>query len=380
MKVSVITLWDNFTNYGQILQCWALQQVLLSEGYEADVARFIPGDKRKRERIEKMMKIYPLFNVVKGRIVRKKQNTFSKLDSTGLREWANSHIRYSEERWNSIGEIRATPPVAECYVVGSDQVWLQKLRYADNYAYFLDFGPKTVKRIAYAPSFGMEHYPRRWKKELTRLLNNLDAVSVREQAGVRICEECGVKALNVLDPTLLLTEKEYEIISDKEYVKDTNYVFLYNININQPSDIKWDDLQKFAGEKGMNIVVAQGIGFEISMEIFGSGAHYEYLSMGKWLSGIRNAKLVVASSFHCVVFSIILKTPFVYAPIKGEHSVGNNRALDLMRKLGLEDRELKEGMTYQQYADKPIDWDSVYAKLDKWRDESRDYLFSSIKG
>lgn len=379
MKVAVITLWENFTNYGQILQCWALQKAMIEHGDEPYIVRFLPMDRLRKERQEKLLKVYPLFKVLRNRLLRKRQNIYDKLNSTGMKEWALSNIKYSDNEYYNIRQLRSNPPIADCYVAGSDQIWLQDLRYSDNYAYFLDFGKKEVKRVAYAPSFGMEEYPKRNIKELERLLKNFDAVSVREKAGVRICEQCGIKAVNVVDPTLLLQQEDYLKLIEPLNGNNGGGVFLYNINIRTPEDIRWQELKTLADEKRLPVLISQGVGFEISNESLGEKEKYKYLTMGQWLAGIKQARLAVASSFHCVVFSIIFNTPFVYAPIKGSHSIGNNRALDLMKGLGLENRVLTEDKPYKWYLENPIDWESVNKKLQCWREESQNFLFQFLK-
>ena len=40
MKIGIITLWQSNDNYGQQLQCWALQQALLKLGHEPYLIRY----------------------------------------------------------------------------------------------------------------------------------------------------------------------------------------------------------------------------------------------------------------------------------------------------------------------------------------------------
>ena len=59
MKVGVVTFWYDDSNYGQILQCWALQSILARLGYEPFVIRFIPQNyQSKTKRIIK--KFFPV--------------------------------------------------------------------------------------------------------------------------------------------------------------------------------------------------------------------------------------------------------------------------------------------------------------------------------
>lgn len=40
MKIGVITFWQSLDNYGQQLQCWALQQYLQKEGHDVFLIRY----------------------------------------------------------------------------------------------------------------------------------------------------------------------------------------------------------------------------------------------------------------------------------------------------------------------------------------------------
>jgi hypothetical protein len=102
----------------------------------------------------------------------------------------------------------------DAIIVGSDQVW--RPRYAQNilFDYFLNFLPKNtkVKKICYAASFGTSDWEFNEKLTLIckRLIKEFDAVSVREDSGIKLCQEhLGVNAKHVLDPTLLLPADHY---------------------------------------------------------------------------------------------------------------------------------------------------------------------------
>lgn len=378
MKVGVITLWNKFTNYGQVLQYYALQTVLEEHGHEAVLLKFLPTHRFKRERISKILKVYPIFYAIWKRLVWKRQGLDKKLESTGMEQWAYKKFNFSKEEYNSLDELVSNPPKVDCLIAGSDQIWLQSLKYRDNYAYYLDFYVPGARKISYAPSFGMEKYQSQFVPELTRLLKGLDAVSVREIEGVRICKECGVEAAHVCDPTMLLTAADYERLIKLEKIERED-IFIYNINIREPEDIRWGELLSFANKNELAVSVAQGVGFDVSLEIFGKDVTYYYMNLGQWLECVKNSKFVVASSFHCVVFSILFNTPFVYAPIKGNHSIGNNRAIGLMKKLGLDERVLTDGISYEWYYNRAIDWASVNKKMDIWRRQSLDFLLNNIK-
>ena len=84
--------------------------------------------------------------------------------------------------------------------------------------YMLNWVSGHTNLISYAASFGHAHYAGSIPEEEVRLLlSRFDSISVRENSGVDICKNFGVKALQVLDPTFLLRENDYiQLIKENE--------------------------------------------------------------------------------------------------------------------------------------------------------------------
>ena len=99
-------------------------------------------------------------------------------------------------------------------------------------SYFLDFGDKKVKRIAYAVSFGCEDYPVKAEIIAKNYMQNFCAISVRENSGISIVSKLGFKnAIKLPDPTLLLNNDDYNfgipnILTNEKrvfiYIKERN--------------------------------------------------------------------------------------------------------------------------------------------------------------
>lgn len=49
MKIGIVTFWNSEDNYGQILQCYALQRFLRDKGHDAFLIRYAPGTENKPE-------------------------------------------------------------------------------------------------------------------------------------------------------------------------------------------------------------------------------------------------------------------------------------------------------------------------------------------
>ncbi len=376
-KTGVLTFWYGDSNYGQILQCYALQRVLEQLGCEPYVVRFVGyGESRLRKLVKQLLPF-----------LRRKPSPTDRL--RGFEAFRKRHFRMSP-LYTSIAQIRSCPPRYDAYIAGSDQIWKQSLRNPQQPAYFLDFGRPEVRRIAYAASFGMETYPDGDKAQLKGLLQRFDAISCREYSGVEICRDLGLAATKVLDPTLLLTREEYlnlnPNLNEKAAKVNENEnsslftlhssLFIYSLNINSAEEIRWSELREAIEGK---VVVTPAAGYNESAELFGSEVEYLYATPAQWIAQIASASLVVTTSFHGIAFSILMHTPFVYVPLKGEFQGANNRILDLLRDLRLEERILSERTTYGSILARPIDWASVDTLLARMRQDSLEFLKKALK-
>ena len=379
MKIGVMTFWHGNSNYGQIIQCWAMQQFLKRQGHEPYVIRFVPSKYTSplKRFLKKFLFVEQIRNAREFFLNRhtyhvKKRNRIYD-HKRQFDDFRRNHLDFSENIYYDIHQIQNNPPVADAYIVGSDQVWAQMLDSINSRAFYLDFGRPETKRIAYAPSFVVKEYPVAYRKELKTLLQRFDAVSCREYSGVDICKSIGIKAAKVLDPTFLVERDDYLSLIG-EPIEKKKQIFIYSLNISSPEQIRWDELKQYAKDNGNTVVVTPSQGYFAADELFGDAVEYLYATPQQWLKTIAESELVVTPSFHGVVLSIILGTPFVYVPLKGVHESGNARILDLLRDLLLESRILDDAKTYNTIGEKTIAWDKVSNALDKYRSSSYKYL------
>lgn len=357
MKIAILTQ-PLRTNFGGILQDYALQTVLKRMGHKPVT---IDYDCR-----------YTMVRWLMGRI---------KSLLTGSRH----HIQFPH--YNRSGQenlnrfihqyITMTKPVdvptkeifdsinPEAFVVGSDQVWAPvcnvPIAYLGNM--FLDFAPDFMgKRVAYAASFGGGEwtYTPEWTDKCRKLAKKFDAISVREDSGVKLCREhLGVHATHVLDPTLLLTGEDYEklLISP---AKQTNTLFAYVLDT---SEEKVTFLQKVANHFGLELKI-QGANDDLSWDD----------SIEDWLSDIRDASMVVTDSFHGSVFAIQFHRPFLSIV---NNKRGADRFTSLLSKLGLIDRLVNETTDISNLLN-DIDWNMIESQLSVERTISMNFLKNAL--
>ncbi len=378
MRIGIVTFWHSDDNYGQQLQCWALQRYLKKLGHEPFLIRYLYKESVWRKWLKIMVKtalIYPLLGWWRHREVRRMEAVNRvKNKVRRFEEFRDNHINQTQRIYGTLKELRLDPPVADVYIGGSDQIWHPVLlRWKDSRAFWLDFGGDRVRRIAYAASFGVDKCPSGLQAELSGRLSRFDALSVREESGVSICQAAGKEAVHVLDPTLLLSKDDYLSLMEDIPGKFSPYMYIYSINISKKEDIRWSELRGFAEREGLSLIVTPASGYLPGRELF-EGVEYRYATIPEWLSLIRYSGFVVTTSFHGVVFCICFHKPFIYFPLSGTHAKGNSRVLNLLSKLSLSDNVWKVPGDFERIYNLPVDWDKVEELLAPLRDKSVSFL------
>ena len=214
------------------------------------------------------------------------------------------------------------------FICGSDQVWNPYYPTTSPVS-FLQFAPKH-KRIALAPSFGVSEIPEVRKADFAAWLDEIPALSVREEAGAEIIKDlCGRDAKVLLDPTFGLTAGEWRGFSRRpRVVPEADYVFCYFLGNMNARYQRW--IEARAKSAGSEIVYACDVK---DLKHYADDPQ-EFV----WL--IDHAKAVFTDSFHGTALSINLETPFVVFPRdEGGASMGS-RLETVMAKTGLQNRAL----------------------------------------
>lgn len=382
MRIGIITYWRGTSNYGQIVQHWAMQVALKKMGHTPFLIRFYPGyNHGLLKRWLKLLKLVDYARAIMASIKGNKSD-LKKIfhdNERAFHLFRRVNLNVSKQKYYKLADLQVFPPRADAYITGSDQVWSQLLSYKENEVYFLNFGDDKVRRIAYAPSFSMDEYPKELLSNLQHNLSRFCNVSCREYAGVDICKKAGfLKAKKVLDPTFLLCKDDYEKLIRQVVTKHRhhNFVFIYSLNITSSDEIRWKELKD--SYKDYSYVVTPSDGYFAGDELFGKDVEYSYCTIQGWLANIYNSSLVVTPSFHGVALAIILEKEFVYTPLDGHCAKGNGRIIDLLTDLSLTDRILTKERNYIDIINKPIDWVKVGKTLSELRNDSVSFLMNSL--
>lgn len=357
MRIGIITQ-PLSRNYGGILQNYALQRTLTKLGHTAYTFDILPRTSR--------WGIIAIKNIAKMLLGKSyapiKYPSEIKQQENHLRQFVEKHITLISPRCTLPTVDKAEEYRLDALIVGSDQVWRPKYNrsIADM---FLGFARNmNIKRVAYAASFGTDEweYSSSQTDECSALAQKFNAISVREDSGVRLCNDyLGVDAQHVLDPTMLLSAEEYNSTIKDIPVETTPYLFAYILNANPQ---KIDYINKVATQKGLKVII-KGADGGITRED----------SIERWLAYFRDAKYIITDSFHGCVFSIIYHVPFVAMANKAR---GLSRFLSLLSIFKLEDRLIIPNPDIAQISDP--NWIEVDALMQQWQKMSIKFLQESL--
>lgn len=357
MKVGIVTFHASY-NFGSALQAYALQSVVSSLGHEALIVDYISQDFEQ----------YRLFSPCHPRRdIRTLMNLKGFLGRrAAFRNFSEEHFKLAKQTYTYKDEARLDElrDSFDCFVCGSDQIWNLNCTKGMVGPFFLSFAGDK-RRVAYAPSLAHTSFkPENFdKEEIARLLADFDFLSVREEETLPLFQPLVDKPIDVvLDPTLLLGAADFEPIISEPLV-EKGYIFMYLLR-------KCPELVEstiaMARETGKKVVYVSEKNLPIpnSVNLFGIGPS-EFLSL------IANADVVMANSFHAVVFSVLLHKRFrVFAT---DRSAARMR--DLLHNLGIAERCV---VNVDSSPVVEVDWNGVEARLEALRAHSMDYLRGAL--
>ena len=203
-------------------------------------------------------------------------------------------------------------------------------------------------------------------KILAERMKNYKAIGVRENTYLSFIKENTKDILvrRVLDPTLLLKGKEYEIITAERQLEEP-YLLLYTRRYNH----KMEEYARKLAEKNNWRVV------EISLRATNvDRGHIMRYDAGveEFLSLVKSAEYVVTNSFHGVIFAIQMHRNFsVFSREQADVKID-----ELLGWLNLTGRKMVTG---KESLEEEIDYETVEAVLADKRKESLEYLSEALK-
>ena len=104
------------------------------------------------------------------------------------------------------------------------------------------------------------------------------------------------------------------------------------------------------------------------------------VSVPEWLAKIATSDFVFTNSFHGTAFAILFHKPFVSLLLRGPMSGMNERALSLLKKLGLESHAVyaDDQLAIKAAVESKIDWQLVDDALISQRVKAIDFIESAL--
>lgn len=387
-KIAILTQ-PLLSNYGGILQCYALQTVLERMGCDVTVLNRRWVAPKLTFLLFVLRCVSMLKCVFRRHVLGRKEwyvqkpwaenyapyRTMEGLwgNPRFLQAFVREHIHQTKSLFSSqeLGQA-AEEGQFDSFVVGSDQVWREQ--YAPEITdYFLGFLPDSDRRpkVAYAASFGLERVGISDEKleRCRQLSQKFTSVSVREQSAVRLAKEVlAVDARWVLDPTLLLLAADFQFASrstGKNWAGVATYIL-------DGSEAK----SRVVGDVSTSLSLpVKAMSLSPQSE---DGQQDDMLPVEEWLRAFAQADFVVTDSFHGCVFSIIHRKPFIAVANEGR---GIDRFTSLLGYLGLQDRLVFSMEDYRQKRSAllaPIDFAPVAEKLAQAQETSLAFLKEAL--
>jgi len=360
MKIAILTQ-PLKSNYGGLLQAYALQKVLKEMGHEVltlDIDIKPTFYKDFRSTIGRIVRKYIFHqkNINNILPVRPSKSEY-KIISQHTQKFIKNNIE-TTEKLQSIKKISILKNYNfDAFIVGSDQVW--RPCYSPGItAFYLDFlgNDKITKRIAYAASFGVDNweYDEVLTKNCKCLAQKFDAISVRENSGVQLCKKyLDVNATHVLDPTMLLNQEDYISLINKDNTNKSNTLMVYVLDKSEEKEYMVQKISKLLDLSINTIMPIKKYSKKSRKNI----NDCIFPPVSNWLKGFIDAEYVITDSFHGTVFAIIFNKPFITI---GNNSRGLSRFTSLLKIFGLESRLIlsSDNLT-KELIEAPIDFKKV---------------------
>lgn len=329
-NIGIITFHRSY-NCGSMLQAYALQTVLKKcFSTDSEIIDFSnAAQKRMYSILYKPHNVKELFrnilNLAFYRVIAAHNKDYE--------DFLNERLKCTKNRYSTLSQLDENKMDFDLYITGSDQVWNTRAKDFDD-AYFLPF-VNSKSKIAYAVSLGATNPNTSDNKgKYSSFIQSFDGVSVRERNAKKWIEELSGRNVEIcLDPTLLVERNEWEVLAADKEVED-KYLFWYAMTY------KKDVMEKvLAIGRKYNLPIyvldakewsRRGLFFH-GIKLAPMGGPASYLSM------VKNADMVITSSFHGTVFCNVFQKNFWYLNIH-DHNTQDDRALFLLQQLGLTDR------------------------------------------
>lgn len=391
-KVGIITV-HHYHNYGSALQAYATQRIFEKLGYDAYIIDYrspeiiyatdrymdydSSDDSYYRELENKKHRCGLMKKWIKG-IFSLTHLSYILYRFWGIRIaidlfsfWLkNMHLT---RRYDTLRDLQMDPPIFDIYVVGGDQLWNTHITY-NNPAYYLTFARGNAKKIAFATSIGIPAIPEAALASFKKGVSNLSSILLREEEGVEYLRYLGYHAERVLDPTFMLSKKEWSKMQNREYcIPYSRYVLAYFLD---PTDWTTELVREVSKQTSLPIIVIGGKTRYNLDSVFYTGS----IEVSSFLTLFAHAEVVVTNSFHGMAFTLLFEKKLV-ATFRGDDSEKsmNSRHRNIVDLFNISFCLHKQSDFLPADLKYEMDYSAINILLNKYREDTFSLLKSALE-
>lgn len=369
MKICTVT-FNYSENYGAQLQCYALQKALSDCGADVKVANL---------------------RLNKERILRK-----FKLSRSGLRELffdithlsrykdfkvaSNRFIDFQNKMLSLTKVIKSTSEFSsvvggvDVCIVGSDQVW-NPLFYGKPHfkePFLLKNIPSNIQKYSYAASVGYPTIPKEVESEFKIALKTYEEISLRENSTKNYIQTVlGIPARTDIDPIFLLKKEDWYQQINPDRLIDEPYILCFELSTPAYFDKFLKRIKNEYRQMIKVVLLSRNFYSMLSgdINIYDAGP-WEFLRL------IRDAEIVISTSFHACAFSVLFNKNFFACLSKHPPE----RIINLLSIVGLKDRIISEKNFGSVNLENSINYSEANCKIENERNKSLSYIKRIIRG
>lgn len=359
MKIGILT-FHRAHNYGAVLQCFALQEVLKRMGHDVQII-----DYRQKWTEE----VYKPFSI----LVIKRSNHSIKRFIGYILKWPkrkaiSKHVSANyanfRDKYLKISDIYTEGNILDfdACIIGSDQLWgMSCLGGSLDNVYLGNFVLKNGgRKVGYAISGNKSSIEYMQKHNLLMpSIRNFDYISFRESGLIDAIEHYTNNTYSrCIDPTLLSSKEIWEKMLNRDYEKK-NYIVCYKA--------------RETGDSGFCLESkAKDLADRMHCELIDLSSNS--LAVEDFVSAIAFSNYVVTTSFHATVFALIFNRPLASYLL---HDGYDSRYENLL--LGINAGHLLYEIDQNPCTSINIDWANIEIQLSDFRKDSLLFLKKSIE-
>lgn len=347
--VGIVTIQGR-SNYGNRLQNYATSELIKEIGH-------FPISLILNRSNDPVAKVRDFAKRLVGKYESPREEAMSKERLAAFDDF-NKLIQFKTVDYTGLRHLRGF----DYFCVGSDQIWrFGRFAFGEDWAY-LQF-VEGSKRIALAPSIGMDNISYLQSRRLAKYMKDFEKLSVREERGAELIAEASGKRATVLcDPTLALDVERWRALASSKCTPRSPYILVYLLGS------KTNELMQLINSLSNHGDL--GVVYLSDRERPGEPP----AGPSEFLSLVDRASHVVTDSFHASLFATVFATPLTIVKRASDNKSHSNmfcRIETLVNKLGIE--HMVYGSSEFELS-RSGDFDGVAEAIARERQKFVDYL------